>query len=243
MNLGLYTGAAHLAVLENWQSTIASNLANASSPGYQPNTFAVSSAEKPLTKVKMPTQPLQPLVVGKATRVFQSGEVRVTGNPYDLAIHGDGFFGLRRPDGLTVYTKDGEFHRNADGDWVNKMGYRLIAEGDVLNVRLDGGQVTVNTDGTVSQDGENIGRISIFEFARPESLERGNGTYFINVDNRAGIREVEQPIVLQGQLIASGVEPLREMVSMIEVSRAYELTQKVIQENEQRGAKAIQAFS
>jgi flagellar basal body rod protein FlgG len=243
MNLPLYTGAAHLNVLENWQATIANNLANVSTPGFQKNSFQVASAEKPLTREPLNNHPLTPLPVGRPVRVFSDGEIRVTGNPNDFAIHGGGFFGMRDEAGQEVYSKDGSFQINAEGILVNKLGWPVLAEGGELALRQDGGPFTVHMDGTVTQDGENIGRISVYQFTNPNQLERGNGSYFYNPDNLAGVNEVEIPTIMQGQLMGSAVSPLSEMVSMIQASRSYELTQKVIQENDDRGQKIIQAFS
>lgn len=232
-----------MRVLEDWQSTIANNLANSSTPGFQKNTFAIASREKPLVKTPMPLQPLTPLALGQPIRVVSDGEVRVTGNPFDMAVHGGAFFAVRNDEGQTLYTKDGEFRLNAEGVLINKMGYPVLADGDALALLPDAGPITVATDGTVSQDGENIGRISVFQFAEPNNLIRTNGSYFMDLNNNAGAQEVESPTILQGQLMGSSVSPLTEMVSMIEASRAYEITQKIIQENDERGGKVIQAFT
>lgn len=243
MNLSLYTGAANLHLIENWQATMANNLANVSTPGFQKNSFEVSSSNRPLTNHPVQNQPLTPLPMGRPVRVFSDGEIRVTGNPMDFAIHGGGYFGLRDTEGREVFTKDGEFKLNSEGILVNKLGYPVIADGDQLAARQDGGPLTIYTDGTVTQDNETIGRISVFQFADQQQLERLNGSYFFNPGNQAGQREDEFPNVLQGQLMGSSVSPLTEMVSMIQASRAYEVTQKVIQENDERGDQVIQAFS
>jgi flagellar basal body rod protein FlgG len=118
-----------------------------------------------------------------------------------------------------------------------------LNDGQEIEIRLDDGAFSVAKDGTISQNGREINRIGVVAFDRPQNLQHGNGSYFIDSGNDAGVRPVEQPKVLQGQLQMSTVNPLREMVNMIEVSRAYELTQKMIQGEDQRMEKAIQAFS
>ena len=242
MNGGLHTGANRLARLENWQAMISNNLANASAPGFQKNTFEISSSTPEIPN-GAPSHPFAAQPVGSVQRVFSDGHIQITDNPLDLAIHGGGFFALVGPEGETLYTKDGEFHLNSEGTLVNKAGYAVQADGDVLTVDLQQGPITITRDGSVNQDGQDIGRISVFNFTDPKALGQGNGSYFIDRDGLAGVAAVEFPTIMQGQLMGSSVAPLSEMVSMIQVSRAYEVTQKLIQESDERQGKAIQTFS
>ncbi len=242
MNIGLQTGANSLAMLENWQAMISNNLANASTPGFQKSTFEISSTVQEDSE-EGATNQLTPEPVGSIQRVFSDGQVRITDNPMDLAIHGGGFFALNGENGETMYTKDGEFHLNGDGVLVNKAGYAVQADGDVLTIDLQEGPITITQDGSVNQKGRDVGRLAIFDFSNPEALELGNGSYFFDRDGAAGVSEVEFPTIIQGQLMGSSVAPLSEMVSMIQVSRAYEISQKLIQEADERENKAIQTFS
>ncbi|MCZ6675263.1 MAG: flagellar hook-basal body protein [Verrucomicrobia bacterium] len=242
MNIGLHTGANHLAILENWQAMISNNLANASTPGFQKSAFEISLSVPESSGAADPNQ-LIPQLVGRTQRVFSDGQVRITGNPLDLAIQGGGFFALNGENGERMFTKDGEFHLNGEGMLVNKAGYPVQADGDVLTIDLQEGPITITRDGSVNQKGQDVGRLSIYDFANPEALDQGNGSYFFDRDGLAGVAEVEFPIVNQGQLMGSSVASLTEMVSMIQVSRAYEITQKLIQESDERAGKAIQTFS
>jgi len=243
MDIGLHTGASRLQMLENWQATIAGNLANVATPGYQKTVFEVSmpgADGEPTQAVRSP-EAKQP--VGQVRQSFVDGSIRSTGNPYDMAVQGGGFFAVTDTEGRQLYTKDGEFHLDATGVLVNKMGYTVSAEGDTLQVNLEGGPITVSKDGTVSQQGENVGRISVYEFANPEALERMSGSYFSDAGEAARATEVENPTVLQAHLMGSTVSPMTEMITMIEVSRAYEITQKLIREMDERADRAIQTFS
>ncbi|MCB1123280.1 MAG: flagellar hook-basal body protein [Verrucomicrobiae bacterium] len=240
MDVGLHTGASHLQMLENWQAVISSNLANSSTPGFQKSVFEIArvTPEENGENLLQSTLP-----VGNVLRAFSEGQIRITGNPYDLAIQSGGFFALAGENGEQVYTKDGEFHLNSDGTLVNKMGWPVLAEGAPLTVVLEEGPITISPDGTVNQKGQDIGRISVYNFANPQALEQGNGSYFTDPEGLAGPVMEEDPLVLQGQLMGSTVNPLTEMVNMIQVSRAYEITQKLIQENDERGSAAIRTFS
>ena len=244
MDSGLITGAYSLRNLEDWQSLIAHNLANSSTVGFQKNTFQVGAKPvREMERTKGVSEPQTLLPVGTAMRPQISGELKVTQNPYDLSIMGEGYFSVGGPEGQTLYTRDGEFHRNNEGILVNKMGYPLLAEGSPIELPPEEGPFTVARDGTVSQKGQAIGRISIYQFNNPELLQRGNGSFILDPDNEGGALLVENAEVIQGQLEMSTVSPMSEMVNMIQVSRAYEMTQKLIQENDDRLRKAIEAFS
>ena len=66
---------------------------------------------------------------------FVDGEMRETNNPQDLALRGDGFFGLLNQNGDAVYTRDGQFYTNAEGVLVNSMGHEFSDVGG-NNIRL-----------------------------------------------------------------------------------------------------------
>ncbi|MFO7724822.1 MAG: flagellar hook-basal body protein [Oceanipulchritudo sp.] len=244
MDSGLITGAYSLRNLEDWQSLIAHNLANSSTVGFQKNTFQVNAEPvREMERTGGKTQPQTLLPVGTSMRPQIGGEMKTTQNPYDLSIMGEGYFSVRGPQGQVLYTRDGEFHRSSEGILVNKTGFPLLADGGPIELPPEEGPFTVARDGTISQNGEAIGRISVYRFDNPEDLQRGNGSFVLDPDNRGGARLAEDIEVIQGQLEMSSVSPMSEMVSMIQVSRAYEMTQKLIQENDDRLRKAIEAFS
>ncbi|MEX0322946.1 MAG: flagellar hook-basal body protein [Puniceicoccaceae bacterium] len=243
MSIGLTTGANNLQTLEKWQATIAHNLANSSTPGFQKASFeVVGRSLRPVQSTEGTADARTLIPTGMATRPIGKGEIKITNNPYDMAIQGEGFFSVQGEGGQVMYTRDGEFHLNNEGTLVNKMGYPVMAGGGAIEVQKEEGPISVAPDGTVSQNGQAIERISVHRFNNPEMLH-GSGSYFIDPQNAAGVELIENPIVRQNQLEMSTVSPLREMVSMMEVSRAYEITQKLIEDDEERAQKAIQTFS
>jgi len=235
-----------MQVLESWQSTIASNLANASTPGYQKSNFSIS-APKSASDNNLSAAGARnglTLPVGRITPSFADGGIRTTSNPTDFALGNGGFFAVSGDAGERLFTKDGEFHLDSEGVLVNKMGYTVDVEGGELTVDLQKGPITVTSDGSVSQDGASLGIISSYAFSNPNELERLSGSYFSDSKGSAGERLMEEDAaVMQGHLMGSSISALGEMVSMIEASRAYEMGQKLIQESDQRLSDAIQAFS
>lgn len=229
--------------LEAWQSNVAHNLANAGTPGFKPSHFKVDGHEvQKVNRAQGVADPHAVFPLGGIIRSEQPGQIQITGNPYDLAIQGEGFFSVRGPEGQIMYTRDGGFHRNSEGVIVNKLGYPLLSEGAPIEILPDDGPFTVNRDGSISQDGQIVSQVSVYRMNNPSALPQNGGSYFVDVTGEAGIALMEDPTVHQGQLEMSAVSPIKEMVSMITLSRSFELAQKVIQEEDDRTGKMIDAF-
>ena len=167
---------------------------------------------------------------------FEEGAVRITNKDTDLAISGKGFFRIQLPDGNVAYTRDGTFHRNAEGRLVTGEGLSLLPEiilpANTLNLKVGlDGVVTAKVSGEV--ESRNLGQIQIANFLNPAGLSSmgknmyaqtpasGEPTVTAAGENWTGMIE-------QGQLEASNVNIVEEMVQMITGQRAYELNSKVI---------------
>jgi flagellar basal-body rod protein FlgF len=240
MSIGIYTNATHMEALEHRQAVVANNLANSSVPGFQKTLFAVTGNQlSGRGRGVSQAYALQ----GGIERSLQPGAVKVTGNPNDFAIHGEGYFQLRGPGGQTLYTRNGEFHVNSEGELVNSQNYPVIGDGGPIVIDPDLGSFVVAADGTVSQDGQQVARLSVYRFDNLEALKRYQGTLFADVNGEARPQMIENPSIVQGQIETSNVNAMKEMVSMIEISRAYELAQKTIQQSDQLTEKIIQAVN
>jgi flagellar basal-body rod protein FlgG len=169
-------------------------------------------------------------------RDFKQGDLQPTNNPLDVAINGDGFFQVRKPDGTIAYTRDGSFKLSRDGRLVNSAGYILEPEIIIPETAV---AISISRDGIVEilNSGETepveIGRIELVKFVNPAGLRSiGNNLY---VETQAS----GQPIfgtpgsegfgeLMQGYLEASNVDIVEEMVNMIIAQRAYEINSKTI---------------
>ncbi|MFN3135400.1 MAG: flagellar basal-body rod protein FlgG, partial [Candidatus Kryptonium sp.] len=169
-------------------------------------------------------------------RDFEQGDLQPTNNPLDVAINGEGFFQVRKPDGTIAYTRDGSFKLSRDGRLVNSSGYVLEPEIIIPETAV---AVSISRDGIVEilNVGETepieVGRIELVKFVNPAGLRSiGNNLY---VETQAS----GQPIfgapgsegfgeLMQGYLEASNVDIVEEMVNMIIAQRAYEINSKTI---------------
>jgi flagellar basal-body rod protein FlgG len=211
-----------------YYSTIANNLTNAQTPGFKRDIPLFRS----LLEQKMGPSPY-PLI--KETRtLFQQGDLHQTGNALDLAIEGDGFFKLKTPYGFR-YTRAGNFKLSNEGVLTDSGGFPVMGKkGEIV---LKGKAITVNKDGTVEVEGAQVDQVAVATFSDLGLLKK-EGQNLFRVEDSREERESQGSQVLQGTLEASNVNPIEEMVKMIDSLRTYESCLKMIQSQDELDSKA-----
>lgn len=181
-------------------------------------------------------------------RMFTQGNLQQTGNQFDLAINGQGFFQIQLPDGTTAYTRDGSFHIDANGGLVTSSGFALSP---AITVPPNAQSVTIGQDGTVTVTlpgqaaPQNIGSIQLASFQNPAGLESRGQNLFVETA-ASGTAAANTPgsnglgMLQQGYLETSNVNVVEELVSMIQTQRAYEINSKAIQTSDQMLARLSQ---
>lgn len=248
MNIGLYQNAASLTALERLQDAVSQNISASQVPGYRERTVNFSAQDNGQFNLGSNAPGAegseQPASFPTATNgiSFKAGETQPTGQPLDLAIQGSGFFQVKMPDGTTAYTRDGAFSERNDGTLINSAGYPVLSEnGTPIVISQDAGAVAVTQDGVVSQGDAQIARLGITTFSNTSALVPLSGGLLL-ADPSAGATPATHPGVLQGYIESSNVSPLFEMVSLVQVSRAYEANQHVITNADQQTQKTIDAL-
>lgn len=242
MNLALDTLATGLAASQTMMDTIADNISNV-------NTTAFKS-ETPEFQTLLYQDGIQPganstdqtiypsgLELGTGVKVasiketMTQGTLTSTGNPFDVAINGTGYFQVLLPSGQTVYTRDGSFQPNASGQLVTSSGYQILPN---VTVPSNATSVTIGTDGTVSvtlpgsSTATQIGQIQLASFVNPQGLQPLGGNLYAETTS-SGTAVVGAPqsnglgSVNQNYLEASNVDVVEAMVNMISAERAYQL--------------------
>ncbi len=185
--------------------------------------------------------------------VFTQGALEETGNAFDIALSGKGFFAVDTPNGER-YTRNGNFIIGNGNILMTKEGYPLLGEEGYIRVQRNNfkvneqGEILVNADlrdpvEDFVDTRENkweasivLDSIRVVEFDYERYLKKqGDSLYATNEYAGEGVEltEEDRPRFAQGYLEASNVEPIRQMVEMIEVNRAYEAGQKVVQSADQ----------
>lgn len=168
------------------------------------------------------------------------GALTRTGGSFDLAIEGPGFFLIETAAGQRL-TRAGAFTPNEAGELVTPDGNRLLDEaGAAVFVPPDAEAIAVASDGTLSADGEPLGRIGLYRPADPLDLARAEGVTFTAP---AGIEPEPDGRMVQGFIEASNVNPVTEVARMIEVQRAYELGQGFLDKEDERIRAAIRTLT
>ena len=184
---------------------------------------------------------------------FTQGAPKETENDFDLMLYGQGFFAVATPYGER-YTRNGSFILGKEGYLVTKEGFPVLGENGPINIKANNfkidpeGRVWINAayqddpdlmvgrEANLWEEPIILDTLKIVEFQFERYLEK-QGSSLYHATDKSGpayimIDEL-RPKVIQGFLEASNVDPVTEMVRMIEVNRAYEANQKVIQAEEQ----------
>jgi flagellar basal body rod protein FlgG len=248
MNIGLYQSASALSALERWQDVVSQNITSSETIGYRKRTanFSTVTAGQIVTdpKGKIGSEEEFDTLFPKINTGinFQTGQTQPTRNELDMAIQGDGFFEVQMPDGTHAFTRDGEFRMRTDRTIVTAGGAEVLSEsGRPITMLPNGEPLVVNRDGTLFQGTTALGKISVQSFANPAQLVPTAGGYFLAPDG-VNPEPVTNPQLLQGYLEGSNVTPLREMVDLVLISRAYEANQKIITTIDEQMGKTLDAL-
>jgi flagellar basal-body rod protein FlgG len=169
------------------------------------------------------------------------GALTNTGNLLDLAINGRGWFQVTNANGETVYTRDGAFNTNQNGQLVTTDGYlvspAITIPANVTNVTVSQtGVVTAAVPGQTNP--QQLGQLTIANFVNDAGMQALGGNYFQQTQ-ASGQPNVGVPgdtafgILQQGYIEASNVDPVTEITNLISAQRAYEMNSKVIQAADQ----------
>jgi flagellar basal-body rod protein FlgG len=172
------------------------------------------------------------------------GALNQTGNQFDLALMGTGWFQIEGADGQTLYTRAGAFNTNATGQLVTPDGYAVVP---AINVPADATAVIVNKTGQVfarfegQAEVQELGQLTIASFANEAGLAPLGDNLFQETE-ASGAANVGVPgdvgfaTIQQGYLEDSNVDPVKEITELISAQRAYEMNSKVIQAADEMAA-------
>lgn len=168
--------------------------------------------------------------IGEVYTDFSQGSIRETGNTYDLAISGDGFFSIRVTDKNSndsiKYTRAGEFQITADGYVVDADGNHLQGSNGDVQISTDTINVLINQAGEIYEDGALTGQVVLTDFEDYNYLSKFGNTMYTAVDG--AVEKEAAGSIEQGWTEQSTVDIVSEMVNLINITRAYETNQKVI---------------
>ena len=207
------------------QDALASDLANASTPGYKPEVSSQASFGDVLNSSSGSSQPLDAVGYGAhiaQTRVdLTQGPLQSTGQPLDVALDGPGFLSVQTPQG-TRYTRDGQRAVDAQGHLVTATGDAVLdPQGKPISIGSHAADLTIAGGGDITAGGKPLGTLGIVSLAGVSKI--GDNLFTGTVGSKPG-----GTTVTQGSLEGSGVNPSSVMLDMIVSLRAYEASQRAI---------------
>lgn len=235
MNRGIYVALSGTLAQARRLDALTNNLANVNTPGFKKDKAVFQIAMPPAEQPAMDNIKDKVFVEtsGIATD-FSPAPQNITGNPLDVAISGDGFFEVMTPQG-TRYTRDGSFSRSKSGELVTGSGHKVMGEGGPITIT--GSEVKIDKDGSVMVDGAAVGRLKIVDVPKPYALKKEMENLYVLP---ASVQPVSSKVELkQGYVEGSNVSVIREMTSMIDVSRSYESYIKMMQAMDEATGKVI----
>ncbi len=214
--------------------TVANNIANVSTVGFRRE--GVIFAEY-ISRLDQEPSLSMAFGNGRMIDLTQAG-ISQTGGAFDFAIQGEGFFLVETPDGNRL-TRAGNFIPSAEGELMTADGHRLLDIGEAPVIVPPGsGAAAVSPDGTLSVSDTPIAQIGIWQPSDPLALRHQSGTLF----NGGEVEPSDTAVIVQGFLEESNVNPIREIARMIEVQRAFELGQKLLDAEDSRVRGVIQTL-
>jgi flagellar basal-body rod protein FlgG len=169
-------------------------------------------------------------------KVFTNGSIQTTSQSLDVAISGNGFLQVRRPDGTPAFTRAGQLQVDPNGVLVNAQGLPLVPQITIPNNALS---VTIGANGAVSAAvpgavaPTELGQLTLTTFVNPAGLQALGDNLFAETGasgnpNEGKPGDAAFGTLKQGALEGSNVQVVEEMVDMIAAQRTYEMNTKVL---------------
>lgn len=219
MTDGLTYSVQAMGAAERRMEMIAANLANLNAAGFKRSIDRVQAFDSQLG------QSLERNIASERRVDFTQGTLRATGEPFDFALAGKGFFTVEGTDG-ELYTRDGRFFVNDTGVLQTQEGLPVAWEGARGTIDPNGKEVTVDPTGRMKQGDTEIGQLRIVDFEKPERLRMKQGGFWTAPDTALPIASEAQ--VRQGHVEMANTSAVDELVAMIAVQRRYEMGTRVM---------------
>lgn len=229
---------SRLVAQQRAMDVTATNLANASTPGFQAGRMVFSDWLSRQTGTDAPPGGATVAYVqDRATyRDRTPGTLQHTGNPFDLALGGEGYFTVDTAQGPRL-TRAGHFTPGADGTIGDSDGNALLDnEGKRMRLSPGDAHITVSADGTISSENGTIGRIGVVQPADHHRMQAEGGR---TMRAETPTTQVATPRIVQGAVEDSNVQPVLETTRMMAALREFQFASQFVQAESERHTKAI----
>jgi flagellar basal-body rod protein FlgF len=244
----IYTAMTGASQTLGRQAAVAHNLANVTSTGYRAEEHRLRAVQ--VQSHNSPAAlPTRAFTVDASTHAdLSAGPMQYTGRSLDVAVEGQGWLALAMPDGSEAYTRNGSLELSVNGILQTRTGIPVQGDGGSITVPPDV-KIAIGKDGTVSVIPETgaqntvsaIGRIKLVNPPEADLIRGGDGLFRVGTGEPAPVDERAQ--VASGYLEGSNVNPVEQMVTMISLSRQFEMQMQMLQRASQNDQSAAQVIS
>ena len=250
----LWSAATGMIAQQTNVDTIANNLANVNSTGYAEfKSLLYQELQSKTTTANGDNKPISAQVGlgvrnSSITTIFKQGPLLASESDTAFAVEGKGFFAVKGEDGVTKYTRNGDFRFNTGQGSTLVLSTSnglpvLDTTGKAISINTTqyaANKISVNANGQLCYpDAQNNPQpmgitIGMYQFNNPSGLEKTSDTLYIPTAasgaamNEATNNNLDKSVIRQGYLEGSGVQIVDEMVNMIVAQRAYEMNAKAI---------------
>lgn len=232
----VYIGLSRQMALRQEMDTIAQNVANTNTPAFK--------AERLLFREFMKNVPgssrfeVSMVQDYAQLRDTSEGALRPTGNPLDVALHGEGYFVVDTPLGER-FTRNGHFRLNQDRQIVTSEGHVVQGDGGPLEIPAGDSRINIAKDGTLSTEGGVVGNLRVVRFDDEQALVKAAGSMFIA---EVPPQDVERPAMSQKMLEGSNVKAVMEMTRMINVHRSHDSISRMLRGADEREQRMVRVL-
>jgi flagellar basal-body rod protein FlgF len=218
---------------------LANNLANADTPGFRAERAVFAEFLQPKAAGEtLPGDRGSAYAIDRATwRDTAAGSISNTGNPFDLALQGDGFFAVETPRGER-YTRAGRFALAGDGKLTDAEGNAVLdARGTPIVVGPNDTRIEVRGDGSIRSENGPIGQLRVVRFEDPQKLKAEGARLFAS--DEPGVAS-ERPGVVQGAVENSNVQPVMEITTLTAQMREFQFATQFVEREGERLSSAVE---
>ena len=234
MDTSIYVASAAQRTLQRQLVTIANNIANSNTVG-----FRAESVEFHSLVSRSGPDPVHYPTMGKIHPSLQNGELKNTGNPLDIALSGDGWFAIATPAG-TAFTRDGRLEINAFGELQTLEGNAILDSSEApIIIPTGDGMPTIHNDGRIIINENVVGNIGVFSVPKNSLSQRYSNSSFLSAAQGIPVSIGTTTSIQQGYVESSNVNPLRELVNLISVSRSFESSTSIVEKADSAISKSI----
>ena len=246
---GIYSAAAGMLAQNVLTDNLANNIANVSTTGFKKVSTAFQAFDDVLMS-EMKNGNQRPLgkyaasVVPQGSYVnYAQGAIAQTGNNFNVALNGEGFFKVSLPNGDEAYTRDGHLSANSQGVLTTVDGNKISGKGGEIQLPQGYTEMQIRTNGEVLvfQPGQTqpqiVGQLDVVNFDNPQKLQKIGANLYTSEESPNN--NTQNTTVEQGSLELSNVNVIREMVDSMQGMRTYEILQKSIHMQNDTLGKAV----